>query len=177
MPTATTKPPTVPPSIERLLLLPLIALPILWLAGYFFPPINHDVAAILDVSARWVNGERLYVEVIDENLPLTFVVHALPVLTSKILPGDPSFWFTAWVVAGIFAQLNEIRVGATKPALGFLNQLIYQNPQCFNDINDGSMNNCNKGTQGFATITGWDPATGHGSPNYACLAGVVAALA
>ncbi len=68
--------PTVPPSIERLLLLPLIALPILWLAGYFFPPINHDVAAILDVSARWVNGERLYVEVIDENLPLTFVVHA-----------------------------------------------------------------------------------------------------
>ena len=82
MPTATTKPPTVPPNIERLLLLPLIALPILWLAGYFFPPINHDVAAILDVSTRWVNGERLYVEVIDENLPLTFVVHALPVLPS-----------------------------------------------------------------------------------------------
>ena len=109
MPTATTKPPTVPPSIERLLLLPLIALPILWLAGYFFPPINHDVAAILDVSARWVNGERLYVEVIDENLPLTFVVHALPVLTSKILPGDPSFWFTAWVVAGIFASFWACR--------------------------------------------------------------------
>ena len=77
MPTAATKPPTVPPSIERLLLLPLIALPILWLAGYFFPPINHDVAAILDVSARWVNGERLYVEVIDENLPLTFVVSSV----------------------------------------------------------------------------------------------------
>jgi hypothetical protein len=109
LPTATTKPPTVPPSIERLLLLPLIALPILWLAGYFFPPINHDVAAILDVSARWVNGERLYVEVIDENLPLTFVVHALPVLTSKILPGDPSFWFTAWVVAGIFASFWACR--------------------------------------------------------------------
>jgi len=47
------------------------------------PPINHDVAAILDVSARWVGGEKLYVEVIDENLPLTFVVHALPVLTAK----------------------------------------------------------------------------------------------
>ncbi len=109
LPTAATKPPTVPPSIERLLLLPLIALPILWLAGYFFPPINHDVAAILDVSARWVNGERLYVEVIDENLPLTFVVHALPVLTSKILPGDPSFWFTAWVVAGIFASFWACR--------------------------------------------------------------------
>ena len=96
MPTVTTKPPIIPPRVERLLLVPLFALPILWLAGYFFPPINHDVAAILDVSARWVGGEKLYVEVIDENLPLTFIVHSLPVLTSKVLPGGPTFWFTAW---------------------------------------------------------------------------------
>ena len=105
----TTKPPAVPPRIERLLLVPLIVLPIVWLAGYFFPPINHDVDAILDVSSRWVNGERLFVDVIDENLPLTFVVHALPVLTAKILPGDPTFWFTAWVVAGIFASFWACR--------------------------------------------------------------------
>ena len=79
---------SVSPRLERLLLVPLFALPVLWLAGYFFPPINHDVAAILDVSARWVGGEKLYVEVIDENLPLTFIVHALPVLTAKLLPGS-----------------------------------------------------------------------------------------
>jgi len=83
---------------------PLFALPIVWLAGYFFPPINHDVAAILDVSARWIGGEKLYVEVIDENLPLTFVIHALPVLTARLLHGSATFWFTAWVVAGIFAS-------------------------------------------------------------------------
>ena len=92
------------PRIERLLLVPLFALPVLWLAGYFFPPINHDVAAILDVSARWVGGEKLYVEVIDENLPLTFIVHAVPVLTAKLLHGSVPFWFTAWVVAGIAAS-------------------------------------------------------------------------
>ena len=109
MPTVTTKPPTIPPRVERLLLLPLIALPIVWLAGYFFPPINHDVAAILDVSARWVHGERLYVEVIDENLPLTFVIHAVPVLLAKVLPGDATFWFTACVVAGIFASFWACR--------------------------------------------------------------------
>ena len=109
MPTVTTKPPTLSPRVERLLLVPLFALPILWLAGYFFPPINHDVAAILDVSARWVGGEKLYVEVIDENLPLTFVVHALPVLTAKLLPGSATFWFTAWVVAGIFASFLACR--------------------------------------------------------------------
>ena len=109
MPTVTTKPPTIPPYVERLLWVPLFALPVLWLAGYFFPPINHDVAAILDVSARWVGGEKLYVDVIDENLPLTFIVHSLPVLTAKILPGDPTFWFTAWVVAGIFASFWACR--------------------------------------------------------------------
>ena len=99
MPTVTTKPPTIPPRIERLLLAPLFVLPVLWLTGYFFPPINHDVAAILDVSTRWIGGEKLYVEVLDENLPLTFVIHGLPVLTAKILPGTVAFWFTAWVVA------------------------------------------------------------------------------
>jgi tripeptidyl-peptidase-1 len=55
-----------------------------------------------------------------------------------------------------------------------LNPLIYSNPQCFNDIKDGSQNNCNAGTTGFAALAGWDPATGVGSPNYACLAKVVA---
>ncbi len=109
MPTAQNKPPLHSPRLEQLLLLPLFALPILWLAGYFFPPINHDVGAILDVSGRWIDGERLYVDVIDENLPLTFVVHALPVLTAKLLPGGVPFWFTAWVVAGIFASFFACR--------------------------------------------------------------------
>ncbi len=87
----------------------LFVLPMLWLAGYFFPPLNHDVAAILDVSARWVAGEKLYVEIIDENLPLTFIIHALPVLTAKLLPGDTTFWFTGWVVAGIIASFLACR--------------------------------------------------------------------
>ncbi len=77
------------------------------------------------------------------------------------------------VVAGIFAQLNNVRLKAGKSSLGFLNPLIYANPQCFNDVNDGSQNNCNAGTTGFAAIAGWDAATGFGSPNYSCLAGVV----
>jgi tripeptidyl-peptidase-1 len=73
------------------------------------------------------------------------------------------------VVAGIIAQLNDVRFRAGQSSLGWLNQFIYQNGQCFNDVNDGSMNNCNKGTTGFAALDGWDPATGFGSPNFACL--------
>lgn len=89
--------------------MPLFALPVLWLAGYFFPPINHDVAAILDVSQRWVGGDKLYVDVIDENLPLTFIVHTVPVFLAKLLPGGVPFWFTGCVVAGIAASFVACR--------------------------------------------------------------------
>jgi tripeptidyl-peptidase-1 len=80
------------------------------------------------------------------------------------------------VVAGIFAQLNDARLKAGKSSLGWLNQFIYANGQCFNDVNDGTMNNCNKGTTGFSALDGWDPATGFGSPNFACLKTAVLAL-
>lgn len=76
------------------------------------------------------------------------------------------------VVAGIFAQLNNVRLAKGKSALGFLNPMIYSNPSCFNDVTSGT-NNCNAGTPGFTAISGWDPATGFGSPNYACLAKVI----
>lgn len=109
MPTVPKDPPAISPIVARLLPLLLFTLPVLWLLGYFFPPINHDVAALLDVSGRWVGGERLYVDVIDENLPLTFVLHALPVLTARLLPGSVTFWFTAWVVMGIAASFIACR--------------------------------------------------------------------
>jgi tripeptidyl-peptidase-1 len=77
------------------------------------------------------------------------------------------------VAAGIFAQLNNVRLAARKAPLGWLNPLIYANGACFNDVADGSQNNCNDGTTGFRTVRGWDAATGFGSPNYSCLAKVV----
>lgn len=89
--------------------MPLFALPVLWLTGHLFPPINHDVGAILDVSRRWVEGDTLYVDIIDENLPLTFIVHTLPIFTAKLLPGGVPFWFTAWVIAGIAASFIACR--------------------------------------------------------------------
>merc|ERR1711937_154743 len=68
------------------------------------------------------------------------------------------------VVAGIFARLNGLRLAAGKPALGFLNPFIYQNPQAFFDVTVGK-NNANQ-KDGFTATEGWDPATGFGTPNY-----------
>ena len=73
------------------------------------------------------------------------------------------------VVAGIFAQLNNVRFNNGQTALGWLNPFIYSNGDCFNDVNDGSSNYCNKGTTGFSALDGWDPATGMGTPIYSCL--------
>lgn len=80
------------------------------------------------------------------------------------------------VVAGIFANLNNERLAAGKSPLGWLNPFIYANPQCFNDVNDGSKNNCYNGYDGFSALNGWDPATGFGTPIYDCLSAAAAAL-
>lgn len=71
------------------------------------------------------------------------------------------------VVAAMFARLNDLRLQASKPALGFLNPFIYQNPGAFNDITIG----CNNATgpYGFTAAVGWDPATGLGTPDFAKL--------
>jgi hypothetical protein len=52
------------------------------------PPLNHDVAAILNFAERWVGGERLYRDLIDVNPPLIFVLTAIPALIAKWTPLD-----------------------------------------------------------------------------------------
>lgn len=67
-------------------------------------------------------------------------------------------------VAGVFALLNNARLAAGKPPLGFLNPFIYQNAAAFNDVTSGK-NDENEGN-GFSAIAGWDAATGNGTPDY-----------
>jgi len=78
------------------------------------------------------------------------------------------------VFAAVVAKLNAIRLKAKKPALGFLNPFIYQNPQAFNDVTQG-MNGVSK-EEAFKAVAGWDAATGMGTPNYELLAKAVEAL-
>ncbi len=47
------------------------------------PPVNHDVAAVLSFSERWLAGERLYVDLIDVNPPLVFVLNLVPAALSR----------------------------------------------------------------------------------------------
>ncbi len=52
------------------------------------PPLNHDVAAILNFAERWVAGERLYRDLIDVNPPLIFILTAIPAAIARWSPLD-----------------------------------------------------------------------------------------
>eukprot|EP00003_Mantamonas_plastica_P003124 TRINITY_DN1252_c0_g1_i1.p1 TRINITY_DN1252_c0_g1~~TRINITY_DN1252_c0_g1_i1.p1 ORF type:complete len:561 (+),score=225.24 TRINITY_DN1252_c0_g1_i1:350-2032(+) len=66
--------------------------------------------------------------------------------------------------AAVISLLNSERAKAGKGPLGYLNHLIYQNPQMFNDIVKGENNDGHE--YGFQATKGWDPVTGMGTPNY-----------
>jgi len=69
-------------------------------------------------------------------------------------------------VAGIISMVNEHRLKANKPAMGFLNPFIYKNPQAFFDVTTGCNEGCLSGDKGFCATEGFDPVTGFGTPNY-----------
>lgn len=66
--------------------------------------------------------------------------------------------------ASILTLINEERLARGKRPVGFIHQVLYEHPEVFNDITDGSNPGC--GTNGFPVKEGWDPVTGLGTPIY-----------
>ncbi|KAL9119180.1 MAG: hypothetical protein Q9187_004267 [Circinaria calcarea] len=77
-------------------------------------------------------------------------------------------------LGSIITLINEQRVNGGKSAVGFLNPTLYANPSMLNDITSGGNQGC--GTPGFTAVTGWDPVTGLGTPNYQKMLSVFMAL-
>ena len=99
------------PVVEQGLIGILWLVPLIWLVGYFWPPINHDVAAVLDVSKRWLDGDRLYRDIIDVNLPLVFVLYALPEVCARFFGGTAPVWLTAlfaMAIGGSFVACRQL---------------------------------------------------------------------
>ncbi|KZV66414.1 subtilisin-like protein [Peniophora sp. CONT] len=68
--------------------------------------------------------------------------------------------------AAIISLLNDARLRAGRPSLGFLNPLLYSKKvsAALNDITEGENLGC--GTRGFNATKGWDPVTGLGTPDF-----------
>ena len=71
---------------------------------------------------------------------------------------------SAPVFAAILNRVNEERIAVGKAPVGFVNPTLYANPQVLHDITTGSNPGCK--TNGFSAVTGWDPVSGLGTPNY-----------
>jgi tripeptidyl-peptidase-1 len=79
---------------------------------------------------------------------------------------------SAPTTAGIFQLLNSARIASGKKGLGFLNPWLYNTASTgFTDIKNGKIGGCSGviSGAGFSAVTGWDPATGLGTPNYKAL--------
>lgn len=104
---------------------------------------SQKVRGFPDVSANGVN----YVVAVNGQFSLAFGTSA----------STPTF-------ASLVNLINEQRLAAKKSPVGFLNPTLYANPQVMNDITNGGNQGC--GTAGFQAVSGWDPVTGLGTPNY-----------
>jgi tripeptidyl-peptidase-1 len=81
---------------------------------------------------------------------------------------------SAPVFAGMIARINDARLRAGKPSLGFLNPALYKaDRSIYNDVTKGDSfcaathtpgSSCCK--QGFYAAKGWDPLTGLGTPQF-----------
>ena len=69
-------------------------------------------------------------------------------------------------VAGIISMVNEHRLKANKPVMGFLNPFIYKNPTAFYDVQSGCNEGCLAHDKGFCATEGFDPVSGFGTPNF-----------
>jgi tripeptidyl-peptidase I len=72
---------------------------------------------------------------------------------------------SAPVVASMIALVNNERMHRGKAPVGFINPVLYQHPEIFNDVVEGSNEGCGF-AEAFMATEGWDPVTGLGSPDY-----------
>jgi len=104
-----------------------VALPILWTLENLLPPLNFDVAAILEFSEQWLNGQRLYVDLVDVNPPLIFLLEMIPVLLERWFGLDATTWMAALtiVLAGLGLGLfYRIHLSVERRDLGFERVLV-----------------------------------------------------
>merc|ERR1712007_152045 len=109
---------------------------------------------------------RAYPDISAQASNFIVVVNLLP------LPGVAGTSCASPTAAAIFSLLNDLRMQNGQSSLGFLNPLIYEKADAFNDVTTGSSAGC-LGEDGWPAKKGWDAVTGVGTPNYANLAHVV----
>jgi len=123
---------------------------------------TNEPASKLPSSDKYPRGGRATPDVSALGEGYQVISKGKPISVGGTSASAPAF-------AGMVSLLNEARLTASKPALGFLNPFIYQHPEAFMDVTVGS-NRISRGGQpladGWDCVKGWDPATGFGTPDF-----------
>ncbi|HXD46338.1 MAG TPA: hypothetical protein VN655_14515 [Pseudolabrys sp.] len=118
------------PAARRLALprwLPLVAVFVLALALRQFTIANTDVSWGLTMAEKWLDGARLYIDLIEVNPPATVYLYVAPVALGRVLGIAPELVVTAlvffaialslWLSLRIMRTYGIVRVGEQWPLL------------------------------------------------------------
>ena len=139
-------------------------------SNYFgMPDYQKDVVeaylANIPESKQFNKSGRAYPDVSAFSVDFTIIDDGVELPVAGTSCAAPTF-------AGIVSSLNDVRLNKGLKTLGFLNPLLYQTlkGKGFNDVTRGS-NGRGLECKGFEAASGWDPASGWGSPNFGILSG------
>jgi hypothetical protein len=85
--------------------LPLVAVLLLAVAMRFVTVANTDVSWGLTMAEKWLDGARLYIDVIEVNPPATVFVYVLPVVLARLFGVRPELTMAALVFLAIGISL------------------------------------------------------------------------
>lgn len=128
---------------------------------------THDA-----VSAYFNSSGRAYPDVSAQATDFPIVVDGSTYSVSGTSCATPTF-------SAIIQLINSDRIANGKSGLGFLNPWLYSNASsALTDITSGSIGGCpGISGAGFDAVSGWDPATGLGTPVFTSLLAVSSATA
>jgi subtilase family serine protease len=122
---------------------------------------NPNMRAYPDISFNGHNYQIFYSTNTNDNCPCN-------------ITGVDGTSASSPALAGLISLINDELLNRGKSPLGFLNYLLYEmanstdSNKIFHDITEGN-NNCNRAyccQYGFSAVSGWDPVTGLGTPNF-----------
>lgn len=124
---------------------------------------NDPVNAYMDTAnkfrGKFNDGGRAYPD-------LAMMSKSVAVMVNGTVEGLTGTSSAAPLAASFFAMINDARIAAGQPVLGFLNPILYEHIApahgTFRDITRGATSGC--GSDAFTATESWDVASGFGAP-------------
>ncbi|KUI65689.1 Tripeptidyl-peptidase sed2 [Cytospora mali] len=146
-------------------------------SNYFATPSwqTNSTASYLEILKNDTSIPASYYNASGRGIPdLSLAGTRFPVITNGQTTLQKGTSASTPLLAGLLVLINDIRLRAGKPAIGFLNPLLYsaQGQASLRDVTEFNIGGCELGktpVNGYDASVGWDPASGLGDVNFESL--------